>query len=122
MHLVSLASFRDLEWVLYHLSHGQPSAGALALRRLCDAGQAAQELEPALSLSLAACWLRSGDVNQARQLLADLRKRDAPRRVTIGGREVSLPSDDSQAIDWLSFTDKPWKAGPTTDAPAAKSP
>ena len=44
---------------LYHLSHGQPLAAALALQRR-EAGQLAEEFEPALSLSLAACWLRAG--------------------------------------------------------------
>ena len=86
---------------LHHLSHGQPLAGALALRRLREAGQLAEEFEPALSLSLAACWLRAGATDQARQLLVDLRKRDPTRRVTIAGREVPLFTDDSQAIEWF---------------------
>ena len=61
---------------LYHLSHGQPLAGALALRRLREAGTLADEFEPALSLSLAACWLRAGVTDQARQVLVDLRRHD----------------------------------------------
>ena len=100
---------------LYHLSHGQPLAGALALRRLREAGPLAEEFEPALSLSLAACWLRAGDTDQARQLLVELRKRDPTRRVMIAGREVPLFADDSQAIEWFQglIGRQPAVAGPS---------
>ena len=86
---------------LYHLSHGQPLAGALALRRLGEAGQSADEFEPALSLSLAACWLRAGATDEARRVLVELRKRDPTRRVTIAGRDVPLFADDRERYEWL---------------------
>ena len=86
---------------LHHLDHGQPLAGALALAAPARGGAMAEEFEPALSLSLAACWLRQGAAEQARQLLVDLQKRDPSRRVTVAGREVPLFTDDSQAIEWF---------------------
>jgi hypothetical protein len=110
---------------LYHLSHGQSLAGALALRRLHEAGQLAGEFEPALSLTFAACWLRSGAVEQARQLLVDLRRRGPMCRLMIAGREVPLFTDDSQAIEWFLglIGRQPAAAGAAQrDAPAGGAP
>jgi outer membrane protein assembly factor BamB/tetratricopeptide (TPR) repeat protein len=87
---------------LHHFDRGQPLAGALALRRLYEAPRAADEFEPALSLSLAACWLQSGMAQRARDVLVGLRQRRPGARVKVAGREVPLFADDAKAVEWLT--------------------
>jgi hypothetical protein len=85
----------------HHFDHGRPLAGALTLQRLREAGEAAEELEPALSLTMAACWLQAGMTEKARESLMSLRQRHPTLRVAVGGREVPIFSGDAGAIDWL---------------------
>lgn len=87
---------------LHHFDHGQPLAGALALQRLREAGPDAEDFEPAGSLSLAACWLRAGVPEKARQSLLSLRKRHPTMPVTVAGREVPLFADGADAVEWLA--------------------
>lgn len=87
---------------LYHLDHASPLAGALTLARLQEVSAAADEFEPALSLSLATCWLRAGMPEKAKQTLARLKSRHPGATVQIGGKPVALFSQDSQALDWLA--------------------
>ena len=105
---------------LYHLNQGQPAAGALTLRRLRDAGPPADDFEPALSLSLAACWLHSGATEQARQSLVDLRKRRPAGRVMIAGRDESLANDDARTIEWFQgIIGRPFAAAGTSQPTSA---
>jgi outer membrane protein assembly factor BamB/tetratricopeptide (TPR) repeat protein len=87
---------------LYHLDHGSPLAGAMALARLQDVAPERDDFEPALSLSLATCWLRSGMPEKAVQTLLRLKRRHAEPTVDIGGRSVPLFADDAGALDWLT--------------------
>ena len=109
---------------LYHLEHGQPLAGALALERLRQAGKMAEEFEPALSLSLAACWLRLGDMGKARQSLIALEKRDSMQTAIIAGREVPLFADQAQAIEWLQtlIGHQTLAVSPQGDRPLSEDP
>ncbi len=86
---------------LYHLDHTSPLAGALTLQRLQEVSAAA-DFEPALSLSLATCWLRAGMPDKARQTLTRLKIRRPGATVQIGGKPVPLFSEDSHALDWLT--------------------
>jgi len=87
---------------LDHFDHNRPLAGALVLQRLLSAPVAREELEPTLSLNLAACWLRAGMSEKAREVLLALRRRDENLRVTVGGREVSLFGENEDPVAWLS--------------------
>ena len=86
---------------LDHFEHGRPLAAALCLQRLQEAAEEADELEPALSLTTAACWLQGGSPEKARDTLTSLRQRHPALRVAVAGREVPIFSNDEEAIDWL---------------------
>ena len=60
---------------LYHMDHGAPLAGALTLKRLRDAGAAAEAFEPGLSLTQAACYYQAGMSADCQQVLVDLKRR-----------------------------------------------
>jgi len=45
---------------LYYFDHGRAMLGARTLQRLAEAGQSMEEFEPALSLTMATCWLQAG--------------------------------------------------------------
>lgn len=77
--------------------HGRPHAAALCLSRLRAAATpaaTASPFEPALSLLLAACWLRSGESPQAAQILQELSAVATPVPPRIGHRTVRLPFGD----------------------------
>jgi outer membrane protein assembly factor BamB len=84
-----------------HFDHGRPLAGAVTLQRLREVGPYAEEMEPTLSLTTAACWLQAGAMQKARETLVSLRQRHPSIRVAVAGREVPIFTDDSDAVDWL---------------------
>ncbi len=84
-----------------HLAHGRSLAGALTLQRLQEMGSAAEEFEPNLSLTVAACWLQAGMAEKAKETLVALRKRQPNLHVAVGGRDVPLFTDDAKAVEWL---------------------
>lgn len=87
---------------LNHFDRGRPLAGALTLQRLREPGVNAEDLEPGLSLTLAACWLQAGMRDKAQEVLVSLRQRRPTLRVAVAGREVTIFSNDAEAINWLS--------------------
>ncbi len=87
---------------LNHFDHGRPRAGAMTLQRLREPGVNAEELEPGLSLTLAACWLQAGMRDKAQEVLVALRQRQPTLRMAVGGREVTIFSNDADAINWLT--------------------
>lgn len=87
---------------LHHFDHNRPLAGALVLQRLENECTKKAELEPTLSLTIAACWLQAGMPDKARESLKSLRERDPMLRVLVAGREVPLFTDDAKAIGWLT--------------------
>ena len=86
---------------LHHFDHGRPLIGVLTLQPLRDVGQSVDDLEPALSLTLAACWLRAGMSDKSQETLAALRERSPALRVPVAGREVPIFANNSEAVDWL---------------------
>ncbi len=87
---------------LYHLDHGSPLAGALTLRRLRDVPVAAERFEPALTLTMAGCWLQAAMPEEAGRALADLKHRRPKALPRIGGRAVAWFDRDEQAGAWLA--------------------
>jgi outer membrane protein assembly factor BamB len=104
----------EAAWLLgrQHLDHGQSLAAALVFQMLYESPRARERFEPALSLTLATCWLRAGVADRAGALLADLRKQGS--RPRIAQREVPLFADDAQAVEWLIAN----TAAPTEVTPA----
>jgi outer membrane protein assembly factor BamB/tetratricopeptide (TPR) repeat protein len=86
---------------LYHFDHGRPSFGAATLQRLREAGPYAEEMEPGLSLMMAACWIQAGAPEKAREVLVALRARQPALRVAVAGHEVPLFTNDAEAVDWF---------------------
>jgi outer membrane protein assembly factor BamB len=84
-----------------YFAHHQPLAAALILQRLLEAGSAAEEMEPNLSLTAAVCWLQAGMPERARQTLTSLRDRHPTLRVAVGGQEVPIFTDHAKAVEWL---------------------
>jgi len=87
---------------LYHMDHGAPLAGALTLKRLREAGAAAEVFEPGLSLSQAACYYQAGMTGDCKQVLADLKRRLGNPALPIAGREVPWFGQESDAPAWLA--------------------
>ena len=94
---------------LYHMDHGVPLAGALTLKRLREAGPAADAFEPGLSLAQAACYYQAGMPGDCRQVLVDLKR----RRGVLGlgssvlvsktkDGEVAWFAEESDAPEWLA--------------------
>jgi outer membrane protein assembly factor BamB len=84
----------------HHLDQNRPLAAALCFERLRAAPGAGQRLEPALSLTLATCWLRSGKPEKAKETLVRF-KHAHPADVVVAGKAVPLFANDSQALVWL---------------------
>ncbi|MHB9044834.1 MAG: outer membrane protein assembly factor BamB family protein [Pirellulales bacterium] len=86
----------------YHLDGDRPLVAALWFGRLFDAPEAGKRFEPALSVSLAMCWLRAGLSGKANQTLLDLKKRQPTATLRIEGKETPLFTQDAQALSWLA--------------------
>jgi outer membrane protein assembly factor BamB len=86
---------------LDHLDHGRPLAGALTLRRLQQECPGVARFEPALSLAIATCWLRSRMPGEAEHVLMRLKETQS-RNILVGGREVALFTKPSDALGWLA--------------------
>ena len=86
----------------HQLDHNEPLAAALCFQRLLNS-PAAEKYEPALSVMLAACWLRGGMDERARQVMTDLKKRDSDATIRLAGKEVKLFAgvDEAHAMSWL---------------------
>ncbi|MEX2141514.1 MAG: PQQ-binding-like beta-propeller repeat protein [Pirellulales bacterium] len=91
----------EAAWLLgrQHLDHSQTLAAALTFQMLYDSPRARERFEPALSLTLATCWLRAGVTARAEMLLSDLRKHGS--RPRIAEKDVPLFADDANALEWL---------------------
>jgi outer membrane protein assembly factor BamB len=94
----------EATWLLalYHMDHGAPLAGALTLKRLREAGAAAEPFEPGLSLTQAACYYQAGMLGDCRQILVELKRRTSKPALQIGGRDVPWFEKDNDAPAWLA--------------------
>jgi outer membrane protein assembly factor BamB len=87
---------------LYQMDHSAPLAAALTLKRLHDAGTAAEGFEPGLSLTQAACYFQAGMLNDCRQVLVDLKRRQAKPTLKLAQKEVPWFDDASDSPAWLA--------------------
>ena len=71
---------------LYQMDHGAPLAGALTLKRLREAGAAAEAFEPGLSLTQAACYYQAGMPGDCQQVLVDLKRRVGKAALQLAGQ------------------------------------
>ncbi len=101
----------------HYLDQNRPLAAAMCFQRLYNVPDAAEVLEPALSLSLATCWLRAGQSDKARQTLAEFRRRFSAGEVSLAGKRVKLFAGDGQALAWMesNFGQQPQAAHGETD-------
>ena len=92
----------------YQWNHGSPLAGALTLKRLRELSPIADQFEPELSLTLAACWQSAGAPEKALAVVNEVKKRHPEALVQIGGKESRL----SKAVIPLINAAKTGPAGP----------
>lgn len=87
----------------HQLDHDEPLAAALCFQRLLTT-PAAEKYQPGLSVMLAACWLRGGMDERARQVMLELKKQNPTATVRLAGQEVRLFStaDEAHAMAWLT--------------------
>ncbi len=97
---------------LDHLDHARPLAGALTLGRLRQSMPGFERFEPNLSLAAATCWVQAGGVEQAREVLLELKRRLGDRKVTVSGVSTKLFEQDADADAWLAGLTGP--QGPVT--------
>lgn len=87
---------------LHYFDRGDAMLAARTLQRLDEAGEAADEFEPALSLTMAAAWIQADLPDRAREVLVALRRDNPSLRVKVAGRETPIFSKDGEALDWLA--------------------
>src|SRR3990172_1591466 len=87
---------------LHHLDHGRPLAGALEMERLRQVSPAADQFEPAMSLSTAICWIQAGRPEKAGQALSMLKERYPRASIQVAGEEILLFRDHADTLDWLT--------------------
>jgi outer membrane protein assembly factor BamB len=85
----------------HFLDQNRPQAAAMCFERLAQVPEAAAKLEPALSLSLANCWLRAGKPDQAIATLVAFREKYPKGEVVLAGEPVKLFAGEGQALAWL---------------------
>ncbi len=101
----------------HFLDQNRPLAAVMCFERLREVPRAAAPLEPALSLSLATCWLRAGQPEKARQTLGEFRRRYSDGEVSLAGKPVKLFAGEGQALAWMeqNFGKQPPVAAAETD-------
>lgn len=87
----------------HHREAGRYVRAAVFFDRLRTRSPWAAEFEPALSLQLAMCWLRSGMAIEARELLQTVLA-DPPQSLDFGGRSHEVIRPTETALAWLETT------------------
>src|SRR5262249_4442214 len=85
----------------HHLDQNQPLAAALCFERLRSGAPTADRLEPALSLELASCWLRSGKPEQAKTVLVRVKRAHPGMEIPTHGKTIKLFTNDASALAWM---------------------
>ena len=85
----------------HYMDQNRPLAAAMCFDRLREVPQAAAPLEPALSLSLATCWMRAGKPDEARKTLGEFRRTYRSAQVSLKGEPVKLFAGEAQSLAWL---------------------
>lgn len=84
-----------------HLIEGRPLQAMLALKKLRENSAFADEMEPSLSVKLAASYLHLGMRDEAEQTLLALKSAMPRAIVKVGGEELRLFSTTAEALPWL---------------------
>jgi hypothetical protein len=85
----------------HYLDQNRPLAAVMCFERLLAVPDSAARLEPALSLSLATCWLRAGKPDKAVGILAEFRRKFSGGEVQLAGKPVPLFAGEGQALAWM---------------------
>jgi outer membrane protein assembly factor BamB len=85
----------------HYLDQNRPLAAVMCFERLLAVPEARERLEPALSLSLATCWVRAGKSDKAKEVLAEFRKKFPDGEVFVGGKRVPLFAGEEQSLAWM---------------------
>jgi thioredoxin-like negative regulator of GroEL len=85
----------------YQRDQGRALGAALCFQHVYQS-HAARQFEPGLSLLLASCWLRAGEIESAKAILTALKRKSPQATFEIGGQRVSFYERDDQALDWLA--------------------
>ncbi len=105
-----------------HRDEGQPLLAAFLFQRLESDSRRAERFQPALSLELAACYLRCRMPKEAKEVLLRLKRADPARTVKVAGKERKLFQSDQQALAWLEGVVGPQPVPPTDWTMFAGSP
>ncbi len=92
---------------LYHVDRGSPLAGALTLKRLRDVPEVAEQFEPGLSVTLAACWLRAGMPEKAKETLDAIKERYPRANLRVAGSDTALAGDPTRLLGSASVGTPP---------------
>ncbi len=84
-----------------HRDEGRPLLAASLLQRLESDPRRGERFQPALSLELAACYLRCRTPKDAKEVLLRLKSADPARTVKVAGKERKLFQSDREALAWL---------------------
>ncbi len=85
----------------HHLDDNRPLTAALCFERLRDTPALAARFEPALSLELAACWLRAGNPLKAQEALVRLKRSHGGGEIVVAGKPVKFFANEAQALTWM---------------------
>ena len=95
---------------VHHRDRGHFFQAALYFERVRNRSPHAASLEPALSLSLATCWSRTGMTHAADDVLRTLQARDPQAKVPVAGQRRTLFVKAEEAMRWLETIAGPLKA------------
>jgi len=85
----------------HKLDHSAPLSAALHFERLRRFPQVVRRWEPMLSLKTAVAWGRAGQPQRSVKTLVALKEASLDGRITLGGRQVPLFTDNGEALNWL---------------------
>jgi outer membrane protein assembly factor BamB len=83
--------------------HGRAHAAATCLQRLLARPEAAAPFEPGLSLTIAACWARSGERQRALDVVSNLRDHQSAAGLHVAGVNSSNLLTDA---GWAEYLDR----------------
>ena len=85
----------------YYMDRSEFSTAARLFERIRNVSWYRDRLEPLLSIKTATCWHRAGMRDEARRVLVDLKSHVNSKPVSLGGKQIELFTQDSQAVAWL---------------------
>lgn len=87
---------------MHHCDAGRALEAAMVLERLRQESRDADDLEPALSMTLAACWFRCGMPREAERVVRDAPEPSGAGQVVVGGKSWQWYDPRGSLRDWLA--------------------